>query len=383
MSAAGRRNAFDAEEILDAILEWVRIESPTYDAHAVNRMMDVAEAEMRTLGAAIEREPGRDGYGDMLTARFSGRRVGPGVLVLGHLDTVHPAGTIDSRLPVRRDGDRVYGPGIYDMKGGMRLATCALAQTLRQSGAPELPVTVMFVPDEEVGSPSTRARIEAEARAHRYVLVPEPGRPGNTVVTGRHAFQRFTVVTHGRPAHAGATNRDGRSAIRVMARLIEEIESKSDFERGITYSVGVVNGGQWVNVIPIECRAQVLAVAPDEPAFDEVVATMMALSGERDGVRVEIERGPVRPLFRAHPGTMDLYDRARAVAADFGLDLRHGQFGGGSDGNFTGALGIATLDGLGVLGGGGHTHEEHLLVSSLEGRARLLAGLFESLGRDG
>jgi glutamate carboxypeptidase len=304
------------------------------------------------------------------------------VLVLGHLDTVHPVGTIDGQLQVRRDGDRVYGPGIYDMKGGMRLATYALAQTLRQSGAPELPVTVMFVPDEEVGSPTTRARIEAEARAHRSVLVPEPGRPGNTVVTGRHAFQRFTVVTHGRPAHAGATNRDGRSAIRVMARLIEEIESKSDFERGVTYSVGVVNGGQWVNVIPIECRAQVLAVAPDEAAFDEVAATMMALAGERDGVRVEVERGAVRPLFRAHPGTMDLYARARAIAAEFGADLRHGQFGGGSDGNFTGALGIATLDGLGVLGGGAHTHEEHLLVSSLEGRARLLAGLFETLGRD-
>lgn len=383
MSVAGRRNAFDAGEILDAILEWVRVESPTYDAGAVNRMMDAAEAEMRALGAAIEREPGRDGYGDTLTARFRGRRDGPGVLVLGHLDTVHPVGTIDGRLPVRRDGDRVYGPGIFDMKGGMSLATYALAQTLRQSGAPELPVTVMFVPDEEVGSPSTRARIEAEARAHRYVLVPEPGRPGNTVVTGRHAFQRFTVVTHGRPAHAGATNRDGRSAIRAMARLIEEIESKSDFARGVTYSVGVVAGGQWVNVIPIECRAQVLAVAPDEAAFDEVAATMMALSGERDGVRIEVERGPVRPLFRAHPGTMDLYGRARAIAADLGVDLRHGQFGGGSDGNFTGALGIATLDGLGVLGGGAHTHEEHLLVSSLEGRARLLAGLFETLGRDG
>lgn len=383
MSAAGRRNAFDGEEILDAILEWVRVESPTYDTAAVNRMMDVAEAEMRALGATIERDPGRDGYGDTLTARIPGRRAGPGVLVLGHLDTVHPVGTIESRLPVRRDGDRVYGPGIYDMKGGMRLATYALAQILRQSGAPELPVTVMFVPDEEVGSPSTRARIEAEARAHRYVLVPEPGRPGNTVVTGRHAFQRFTLVTHGRPAHAGSTNRDGRSAIRVMARLIEEIESKSDFERGVTYSVGVVNGGQWVNVIPIECRAQVLAVAPDEPAFDEVAATMMALAGERDGVQVEVERGPVRPLFRAHSGTMDLYGRARAIAADFGVELRHGQFGGGSDGNFTGALGIATLDGLGVLGGGAHTHEEHLLVSSLEGRARLLAGLFETLGREG
>lgn len=375
------RNAFDPEEILAGILRWVRTESPTYDPAAVNRMMDLAAADMRELGAAVERIAGVDGYGDCLRATVSGERDGPGVLVLGHLDTVHPLGTIDSALPVRREGERVYGPGIFDMKGGMYLAVHALKETLRQRGKPTLPVTFLFIADEEVGSPTTRAMIEVEARRHRYVLVPEPSR-GGTAVTGRHAFQRFWVTIHGRPAHAGATLRQGASAISAMARLIQTIEAMSDFECGETYAVGVVQGGQWVNVVPIECRAQVLCVSPTEDSVESVRRNMLALAGEADGVRIAVEPGPVRPLFRAHEGTMALYDQARRLAADIGFELRHGQFGGGSDGNFTGALGIATLDGLGVDGGGAHTHDEHLLVSSLAPHARLIAGLFETLGRD-
>jgi glutamate carboxypeptidase len=375
------RNAFDPEEILAGILRWVRIESPTYDPSAVNRMMDAAAAEMQALGAAVERIAGVDGYGDCLRATISGEREGPGILVLGHLDTVHPVGTIASRLPVRREGVRVYGPGIFDMKGGMYLAVHALMETLRQRGRPTLSVTFLFISDEEVGSPTTRAMIEAEAARHRYVLVPEPSR-GGTAVTGRHAFQRFRIATYGRPAHAGATNLQGRSAISAMARLIARIEGMSDFETGETYAVGVVQGGQWVNVVPIECHAQVLCVSPTEESVGRVRRNMLGLAGEADGVRIEVEPGPVRPLFRAHDGTMALYSQARRLAADIGFDLRHGQFGGGSDGNFTGALGIATLDGLGVDGGGAHTHEEHLLVPSLAPHARLIAGLFESLGSD-
>lgn len=373
------RNAFDPEEILAGILRWVRSESPTYDPAAVNRMMDIAAADMASLGADIERIAGVDRYGDCLRATIPGRSDGPGILVLGHLDTVHPVDTIDGKLSVRRDGDRVYGPGIFDMKGGMYLAVHAMRETLRQSGRPTLPVTFLFISDEEVGSPTTRAMIEEEARRHRYVLVPEPSR-GHTAVTGRHAFQRFRVATYGRPAHAGGNNRQGRSAISAMAQLIGRIEAMSDMERGESYAVGVVHGGQWVNVVPIECHAEVLCVSPTEESVEVVRRNMLALAGEIGGVRVEVIPGPVRPLFRPHAGTMALYEKARGLAADIGFDLRHGQFGGGSDGNFTGALGIATLDGLGVDGGGAHTHEEHLLVSTLASHARLIAGLFEALG---
>lgn len=379
---AGPSNAFNAAEILEGILGWVAVESPTFHREGVNRMMDLAEAEMRALGAAIERVPGREGFGDAVIARLPGsepgREQGPGILVLGHLDTVHGLGTLDGPLPIRREGDRVYGPGIFDMKGGLYLAVHALRQLLRSGGRPRLPVTFLFVPDEEIGSPTTRVLIEAEARAQHCVLVPEPARLGK-LVTGRHAFLRYRLRVHGRPAHAGADNRVGRSAIRAMARLVERIEGWSDFESGVTYSVGVIQGGTFVNVIPILCSAEVLCVAPTEAAMEEVRARMAALAGEEEGARIEVEPGPVRPLFKPHPGTLALYEVARGLAAEQGFEVEHGQFGGGSDGNFTGALGIATLDGLGVCGAGAHTHEEHLLVSSLEPRARLLAGLFEQL----
>ncbi|MDX2156549.1 MAG: M20/M25/M40 family metallo-hydrolase [Hyphomicrobiaceae bacterium] len=371
---------FNADEIIEGLLPWVRVESPTSHVPGVNRMMDLAAADLVRLGATIERTPGTQGYGDIVVGRLGGTEPtnSAGILVLSHLDTIHVLGTLDDRLPLRRDGDRYYGPGIYDMKGGVRIAMHAL-EVLRRSGTPpRLPVSYMLVPDEEVGSPFSREAIEAEARRHKYVLVTEPCKSG-VVVTGRFAFQRFWVTVHGRPAHAGATNRQGRSAIRAMARLIERIEGLTDFDRGMTFSVGTIAGGTYVNVMPIECRAQVLTVAPTPEIFEEVGRLMRALEDENDGIRVTVERGPVRPLWTPHRETMALFEKAHGLAAGIGFELKHGSFGGGSDGNFTGALGIATLDGLGVDGGGAHTFEEHLLVSSLEPRCRLFAELLATL----
>jgi glutamate carboxypeptidase len=261
------------------------------------------------------------------------------------------------------------------MKGGTVIALAAL-KALIDARALKLPVTIMINPDEEIGSPTSRELIEAEAKRHRFVLIPEPGKgPHGEVTTGRHAIQRFFLTTHGRPAHSAWTNRDGRSAVRVMAQLIEELESRSDFDTGPTYAVGVVHGGQWVNCVPMTCTAQALCVSRDEPTFAEIGRVMDGLVG----VRIEVERGPVRPLWTAQAGTMGLYERASRIAGRLGFDLPRAQHGGGSDGNFTGALGIATLDGLGVMGGGAHTHEEHILVSSLVPRATLLARLVAEL----
>ena len=371
---------FDAEEMLEGLLPWVRVESPTTDAAAVNRMMDLAATGLSRLGATIERLPGRLGFADVLRGSLPGRDAGqgPGILVLSHLDTVHLVGTLADRLPLRRDGDRFYGPGIYDMKGGVRLALDAVGVVQRVRRRPRLPVTFLLVPDEEVGSPSSREIIEAEARRHKYVLVTEPCK-GGAVVTGRFAFRRFLVRATGRPAHAGANNRQGRSAIRAMARTIEAIESMTDFERGMTFSVGTVSGGTFVNVMPVECRAEVLAVAPTEAIYHEIAERLAGLESEGDGLAISIEQGPVRPLWRPNAATMALYERARGIAAAIGFRLDHGSFGGGSDGNFTGALGVATLDGLGVDGAGAHTFEEHLLVSSLVPRCRLFAELLDTL----
>ena len=269
---------FNSDAILAGLLPWVEVESPTFDVAAVNRMMDLAVEAVRPFEAHIERISGAAGFGDIVLARMAAPdgAQGPGILILSHLDTVHLAGTLAGRLPLRRDGDRYYGPGIYDMKGGVRIALHAL-QAVRDAGVgPRLPVTFMFVPDEEVGSPSSRDRIEAEARAHKYVLVTEPCKNG-VVVTGRFAFQRFWITANGRPAHAGANNRQGRSAIRAMARMIDRVESMTDFARGMTFSVGTIEGGTFVNVMPIECRAQVLTVAPTLDIFAEIAERMQNL----------------------------------------------------------------------------------------------------------
>ena len=370
-------NAFAAEEIVAGIADWAAIESPSFDAAAVNQMMNLAQSAMVRLGATVERMPGAKGFGDVVCARFRWGE-GPGILVLGHLDTVHLVGTLARMLAVRRDGDRLYGPGVLDMKGGMYLAVHAIEKVIERRERLNLPVTFMFIPDEEIGSPSTRALIEAEAHAHRYVLVPEPGKP-DKFVTGRHAFLRYKLHTYGKPAHAGVAKGIGRSAISVMAQLIAQVEGFSDVEREVTYRVGNVNGGDFVNVVPTECHAEVLCVAPTPAAFEEVKSRMGSLVSLDPEVRLEGEPGPIRPLFTMHEASRDLFEDAQRVAREVGLDLDHGQFGGGSDGNFTGALGIPTLDGLGVCGDGVHTKQEHLLVSSLVPRARLMAGLFEAL----
>ena len=372
-------SAFSAGALLAELLDWVGIESPTYDAAAVNRMENFIAPRIAALGFAVERLPGRDGFGDILRCRRPGRHDGPGILMIAHADTVHPVGTLADKLPIRHDGDKCYGPAIYDMKGGTVIALAALKAVI-EAGKLHLPVTFIINPDEEIGSPTSRDVIEAEAKRHRYVLVPEPAKgERGEVTTGRHAFQRFFLTTHGRPAHSGWTNKDGRSAVRVMAQIVEELESRSNFDTGPTYAVSVFHGGQWVNCVPMTCTAQALCVAREMTTFAEIGRVMDSLAGVRSDVRIEVERGPVRPLWTAHAGTMALYERARRIAGEIGFDLPHGQHGGGSDGNFTGAMGVATLDGLGVMGGGAHTHEEHIRVSSLVPRATLIARLLAEL----
>lgn len=374
-------SAFSTDRLLDEILDWVRIESPTFDAAAVNRMEDTISARLAGLGFAIERIAGRDGLADVLVARKAGASAGPGLMMIAHADTVHPVGTISGPLPIRRDGDKCFGPAIYDMKGGTVLALAALERVLAaKGGALAVPVTIVINPDEEIGSPTSRGIIEAEAKKARHVLVPEPAKgPTGEVTTGRHGFQRFVVTTHGRPAHSGWTNKDGRSALRVLAQIVEELESRSNFDSGPTYAVGNFHSGQWVNCVPMLARAEALCVARDMATFEEIGRVLGSLVGERSDVRIEVTRGPVRPLWTAQPGTIELYERARAIAADLGFELHHAQHGGGSDGNFTGAMGVPTLDGLGVMGHGAHTHEEHLLVSSLVPRATMIARLIEGL----
>ncbi|WP_457578215.1 M20/M25/M40 family metallo-hydrolase [Ensifer adhaerens] len=368
---------FDTDAMLQGLREWVECESPTWDTNAVDRMLDIAARNMAVTGATIERIPGRQGFAGCIRARFPHPKQGErGILIVGHMDTVHPVGTIET-LKWRREGNKCYGPGILDMKGGNYVALEAIRQLKRVAFTTPLPVTVLFTPDEEVGTPSTRDIIESEAARNRYVLVPEPGLPDGGVVTGRYAIARFNLEATGRPSHAGATLSSGRSAIREMARQIPAIDAMTTDD--CTFSVGVVSGGQWVNCVTTTCTGEALSMAKRQSDLDRGVEKILALSGVTDDVTFTVRRGVTRPVWEPNAGTMALYERARVIAKELGIDLTNGSAGGGSDGNFTGAMGIPTLDGLGVRGSDLHTLAEYIEIDSLTERGRLIAGLLATL----
>jgi glutamate carboxypeptidase len=328
---------------------------------------------------AIERLPGVNGLADNLVVRHAAAGEGPGILLLSHIDTVHPMGTVNAGLPFRRDGDRLYGPGLYDMKGGAYLALEAFRQVAKAKSA-KLPMTYVFTPDEEIGSPTSRKLIEDEARRARYVLVTEPARDGGKIVTARKGVGRFEVRTLGIPAHSGSRHQDGRSAIKEMARQVLAIEGLTDYARGVTTTVGVISGGTAPNVIPQHCNISVDLRVRDDAAGREFEARILGLEPFDPGVKVEVTGGMNRPPFEKSAAIDVLFRHAQALARGIGFELKDSEMtGGGSDGNFTAALGVPTLDGLGIDGDGAHTEWEHGLISSIEPRTRLMRGLLETL----
>jgi glutamate carboxypeptidase len=371
--------SIDVGSMIAGIQRWVEAESPTSDKAAVNRMVDLVQADVSALPVAIERVAGRDGFADNLIVRNRAAGEGAGIVILSHIDTVHPVGTLNGALPFRRDGDRLYGPGLFDMKGGAYLALEAFRQVARDRSA-KLPVTFVFTPDEEVGSPTSRDIIEREAKGARYVLVTEPARDGGKIVTARKGVGRFEVKATGVPAHSGARHQDGRSAIKEMARQILAIEGMTDYARGITTTVGVISGGTAPNVIPQHCHITVDLRVRDIAAGEELEAKILGLEPVDKGVKLEVTGGMNRPPFEKSAAIDVLFRHAQAVARGIGFALEHTEMtGGGSDGNFTAALGVPTLDGLGIDGDGAHTQWEHGLISSIEPRTRLMRGLLETL----
>ena len=370
-------NPFDSKTILDGIRKWVEIETPTEAPAQVSKLATMVADGYRDLPARIERIAGHSGCGDHLVARSSWGQDAPGILVLSHLDTVYPLGFIE-RLPFRIEGDSVFGPGIYDMKGGAYLAFHAFAQLCEGGERSPLGITHIYVSDEEIGSPTSRALIEAEGRKAKYVLVTEPARDGGKIVTGRKGVARFEVFVKGVPAHAGSRPEDGRSAIRELANIIQTLEALTDISRGVTVNVGVVRGGTRPNVVAEEAYAEVdLRVRTAEDA-DEFVAKILNLKSRTEGVSVKITGELNRPPYEKGNAGAALYEHAKTVAAEIGFDLVDTFTGGGSDGNFT-APHTATLDGLGVDGQGAHTHYEQMYISSIEPRARLLHRLYQTL----
>jgi glutamate carboxypeptidase len=370
-------NPFDSKIILDGIRQWVEIETPTDAPGQVNKLATCVADGYHDLPATIERISGRDGLGDHLVVRSSWGQEAPGILVLSHLDTVHPLGFID-RLPFRIEGDIAFGPGIYDMKGGAYLAYHAFRQACANGQHPPLGITQLYVSDEEIGSPTSRALIEAEGHKAKYVLVTEPARDGGKIVTGRKGVGRFEVFIKGVPAHAGTKPEDGRSAVRELANVIATLEAMNDLSRGITVNVGFVRGGTRPNVIAEDAFAEVDLRVPTLADADELVARILAVTSRSEGVTVKVVGGLNRPPYEKSNAGAALFEHARTLASEIGFDLVDTSTGGGSDGNFTAAH-TATLDGLGVDGKGAHTHYEQLYISSLEPRARLLHRLYQTL----
>lgn len=364
-------------ELLAGMRTWVEIETPTGHLDGLARQMSVTADAFSAAGARVTRLPGRDGQGDHLSIE-SRWGSGPGVLVLCHLDTVHPVGTLAANLPFRVDGDRAFGPGICDMKGGAYAAYAAFRELAEQGDATPLPVRFLITSDEEIGSPTSRVLIEAAAENASYVLVTEAARDGGKIVVARKGVGRYVLTAHGRPAHSGARHQDGRSAILELARQIVHIEGLTDYERGITFNVGQVVGGTADNVVPAKATANIdMRVVSMEDA-DVMDHHLKSLRPKDVDIRLEIEGGLNRPPYEKNAAVAHLFEHARHVAADIGIDLIGVATGGGSDGNFT-AHKVATLDGLGVDGAGAHTLEEHIFVSSIRPRTTLLKRLMQTL----
>ena len=358
------------QEALDLLNRMVSMESPSFDKELTDKFAGFVGTQFREIGGEVDFVRAEK-FGDHLRVKF-GSGSSNRILLLGHTDTVWPAGEIAKR-PFKIEAGRAMGPGVFDMKGGILLMWMAMKTV------PTVPVTILLTSDEEVGSNSSRALIESEASACRAVLVLEPSLPGGTLKTARKGVGRFTLKAIGRAAHAGIDPEKGVNAIEEISRQILKIQQMTDSGRGTTVTAGVVHGGTRSNVVPAEAAAEIDVRITSMEEGDRVSKMIKALSPELPGARLEI-RGSINrlPMERSSE-TVRLFEIARGVAARIGIDLKEGSTGGASDGNFTAALGIPTLDGLGPVGGGAHAVDEWVDVASLDQRAALLAGLINAV----
>ena len=292
----------DSDAILADIRGLVEIESPSRNVAGVNRVLEAIAAFFAETGAVCERRQTTPALGDVLHVRCDPTRNEPGILVLSHMDTVHPVGTLAGKLPYRRDGDRVYGPGIYDMKGGLVLAVAAFRRIARARRRTPLPITFLFTPDEELSSRASRSVIEREAARHRYVLVTEPARDGGKIVTARKGVGAFVIRARGWPAHAGGNPDKGRNAILAMAEIALAIEGLNDRTRGITTNVGLIDGGTARNTVAEDCMIDVDLRVCDRASASEMEAKILALRSSRPDIETTVTGKITRPPFARERG---------------------------------------------------------------------------------
>ena len=362
--------------MLETLRRMVEIESPSDDKAAVDQLGQFLVAEFEGLGAKTMLHP-QSTYGSHLQAEFSGG-AGKPVLMLGHFDTVWPMDTLKT-MPFRVEGGRAFGPGIYDMKAGITMMLFAL-RALRSAGASRRPVIVLLDTDEEVGSPTGRPLVEAVAKECEAVLVLEPSQgPQGHLKTARKGVGDYTLRVRGRASHAGVDFEKGHSAIVELSRQILEVAKFTDLTRGITVNPGVIQGGTRTNVVAAEAWAEVdirIARAADARELERKFASLRPVD---PNCSLEVSGGLNRPPMERTEGTVRLFRLAQEHAAALGMPLDEASTGGGSDGNFTSALGLPTLDGLGAVGEGAHAVNESIVISELSCRTALLACILQSL----
>jgi glutamate carboxypeptidase len=365
--------------LLELIEALVAIESPSDDPHAVNRCGAELASRLEAIGAEVTRIPSATA-GDHLRASFgNGTRQ---ILMLGHFDTVWPVHQL-AKMPLKRDGGKLYGPGVFDMKAGIGLAMLATRAVQEHSGLEGCRAVMLWTTDEEIGSGTSRAAIEAEAARSEAVFVLEPALPGGGLKTSRKGVGQFEMIARGVSAHAGLDPGKGVSAVRELARQITAIDDLQDPENGVTVTVGVIRGGTRANVVPDEARAIIDARANTRAAADRIERLMRGVTPYISGASVQVTGGFERPPLERSSGVIELFNAARSVAAEIGVTLTEGAAGGGSDGNFTAALGVPTLDGIGAIGDGAHALHEHVEIDALVPRAAVIAGLLARLARGG
>jgi len=355
--------------------ELVEVESPSEDKAAVDRAGDLVGRWAGELGGKVKRHTQKT-FGDVLELRFGPNRSTSGrVLLLGHLDTVWPMGTLE-KMPWKESDGKISGPGVLDMKAGVVMALEAVT-ALRELEV-ERPVTLLLVSEEEVGSPVSRAITERLAAESAAVLVLEPAQ-GLAYKTARKGVGNYELVVQGVGSHAGVDFGSGHSAVLEMARLVEKVSGFTDLSKGLTVNVGVIGGGTRSNVVAAECMAEVdvrIAKAKDAVRVERMFRGLRVTD---KACRLTVTGGINRPPMERKAGTVALFRLAQKLAAEMGLALEEASTGGGSDGSFTAAMGVPTLDGMGAVGAGAHAAHEHVVVKHLVERTALLAGVLAGI----
>lgn len=370
------------DEIVGSICRLVEIESPSGDLQGSRAAVDLLENLARTIPAvsSIERIDSPD-YGEHLLVRaFREDANGDGsTLIIGHTDTVHPRGSLNGQHGLREEGDRLFGPGIFDMKASCVIALEVLRCLAALGLSPQRPVTLLLTCDEEIGSATGRRLVEHESRDAAQALVLEPPAPGGCVKTARKGVGVWTVAAQGVASHAGLNPEAGASAILELARQTERLHSLNDPACGTSFNVGLVRGGTHGNVVAAHAEIEVdvrFGAMEEARRVEHLMSTLQPFDGR---VRLAVKGGINRAPLERTAGVVKLFHHAREIAARLGFDLEERAVGGASDGNFAAALNVPVLDGLGINGDGAHAAHEHILVTDIALRATLLAGLVATL----